>query len=141
MRQIKAEAERIEAEKIENDSWNQIALESYQSGIKRFKGAESFWNFYAVEQICFSDAEGGCWYDCYEPVSCFPRSKFRTVEEAKEFGRKEFGLTFSGDMIERSDGSLRPANGIHSCRAEVDGDCSLESFPFESMTFETPHYE
>lgn len=126
-------ADRIEFEKIE--------LESYHEKIETMKGKENFWNFYHVEQIEYSPAEGGCFYFHFTPVACFPESRFKGEIEAKEFARENFGLIFDNDRIETGNGESRPAWKMTSCVAEVDGEIRLESFPFQSMTTEIPHYE
>ena len=119
---------------------DQMGFEIYRDAIERFKSSKNFWCFYNVEQIEYSPAEGGCFYDHYSPIACFPKEKFKSENEAKEYGREVFGLTFPKDRIDIGDGESREVNGYHSARPEADGWVDLESFPFESMTFEIPHY-
>ena len=113
--------------------------------------------FYRSEWEEFSPAEGGCYWMRRTPLACFPVSYFngvgeyghpanadadeRTLEAAKEYGRKELGLTFDGDETERSDGSKRKVFGLTSSRPEADAEVMLECFPFQSAALVTPHYE
>ena len=113
--------------------------------------------FYRSEWEEFSPAEGGCYWMRRTPLACFPVSYFngvgeyghpanadadeRTLEAAKEYGRKELGLTFDGDETERSDGSKRKVFGLTSSRPEADAEVILERFPFQSATLTVPHYE
>ena len=113
--------------------------------------------FYRSEWEEFSPAEGGCYWMRRTPLACFPVSSFngvgeyghpadaaideRTIWAAKEYGRKELGLTFDGDETERSDGSKRKVFGLRSSRPEADAEVMLEVFPFQSAALVTPHYE
>lgn len=125
-------------ERLENEKFD---LESYREKVTEFSTGYNFWNFYHVEQIEYSPAEGGCFYFHFYAIACFPAERFRNVNEAKEFARENFGLIFDGDRIETGDGESRPAWKMTSCVAEVDGEIHLERFPFQSVTTRIPHYE
>ena len=91
------------------------------------------------------------------PLACFPVSYFngvgeyghpanadadeRTLEAAKEYGRKELGLTFEGDWMEREGYDRRKVWGLTSSRPEADAEVMLEVFPFQSAATTPPHYE
>ena len=116
-----------------------------------------FVSFYRSEWEEFSPAEGGCYWMRRTMVACFPVSHFngvgayghpadggaddRTLEAAKEYGRKEFGLTFEGDWLERDGYDRRKVWGLTSSRPEADAEVFLEAFPFQAATMCRPHYE
>jgi len=116
-----------------------------------------FVSFYRSEWEEFSPAEGGCYWMRRTMVACFPVSHFngvgyhghpadadadnRTLEAAKEYGRKEFGLTFEGDWLERDGYDRRKVWGLTSSRPEADAEVFLEAFPFQAATMNRPHYE
>jgi hypothetical protein len=116
-----------------------------------------FVNFYRSEWEEYSPAEGGCYWMRRTCIASFPVAYFngvgvfghpddaqadeRTLDAAKEYGRDKFGLTFDGDLTERSDGSKRKVWGLTSSRPEADAEVMLEALPFQSATFTRPHYE
>jgi len=125
-------------QKLEDEKFE---LEMYAEKITEFSTGKNFWNFYHVEQIEYSPAEGGCFYFHNTAIASFPADKFKNESDAKDYAREKFGLVFENDLVDLGDGESRPAWKMTSCVAEVDGVVYLERFPFESVTTRIPQYE
>jgi len=110
-----------------------------------------FVSFYYVTRECFSQAEGGCWFDYYVPVACFAIGHFTngspSVSKAQEniagiqAEAERLGLILEGTEIERVGGGTRKVNPISSVAAEANGRYHFEAVPFEMETKAWPHYE
>lgn len=120
-----------------------------------------FVNFYHVSREEYSPAEGGCWFDYYQPVMSIPVSRLEYMvfptrwsgpawspvdddltEEARTlvnlYAEDNLGLTLETTML--GDRKARP---IYSAcgQGRADARWHLEAEPFESMTRRWPHYE
>jgi hypothetical protein len=120
-----------------------------------------FVNFYRVSREEYSPAEGGCWFDYYQPFLCLPVSRLREMvfptrwtgdvwsfadddltEEARLlvnlYAEDNLGLTLESTIV-----CGRTARPIYSAcwQGRADARWHLEGEPFESMTRVWPHYE
>jgi hypothetical protein len=122
-----------------------------------------FINFYSVSLEEYSPAEGGCYFDYYQPVMCLPVSRVQEIvfplcwlnegiwdfvsddltSHAKDLinrhAEEHLGLTLESTMC--GDRKARP---IYSCAGgwgRANARWHLEDKPFESTTTVWPHYE
>jgi len=119
-----------------DEGWKQECQWHLEQHILPRNREPNYWTFYTVERLEFSPAEGGCFYDHYTFIACFPQSRFTDKDEAKEYARDTWGHIFKGDMI-----GERKARPISSAVPEVDAEVFNETLPLENQTLVVPHYE
>lgn len=122
-----------------------------------------FLNFYRVSREEYSPAEGGCWFDYYQPLMCIPFNEIKSLvfptrwdgieiwdsinedltSHAKDlinlYAEETLGLTLESTMI-----NGRKARPIYSAAGgwgRADARWHMEDKPFETMTTVWPHYE
>ena len=122
-----------------------------------------FINFYRVSREEFSPAEGGCWFDFYQPLMSIPVCRIQDLvfptrwegvdvwdfssddltSHARDlvnlYAEETLGLTLECTVV-----NGRKARPIYSAAGgwgQADARWHMEDKPFESMTTVWPHYE
>lgn len=108
---------------------------------------------YEVTRLCYSPAEGGCYYDHHRFVGSmsikdiplgnewWQNASEKTLEEAGErLFRDQCGAVFEDDTIEQW-GKTRKVRGISSASPEAKHRIYLEEVLGENTTTKVPVYE